>query len=727
MSFQPKTKDFELSPYTGLTRESWIEAGRYMLEGIFKHIKNFEDPVVVPRIEEEITYPHKNSPKQAYEAEVRAEIFEGLTRTLFIAAPLIHDDPEVTAGGYRLRDYYKNQILRSCTCGDSICVGTYEDLQKMTNYENPYRAFQQTVETCALVICLEICHEEIWDIYTKEEQDTIAAFLSSFAHANTVPQNWRLFNMLDLAFLNKHGYKIDENIMFDHAQAILNFYVGDGWYRDGHSFDYYSCWAFNVYAPIWNEWYGYEHEPYLAQKFEEHSNELMKTYADFFDEDGFTNMWGRSGIYRFAAVSAFDGNLFLKNSCVDPGLARRISSGSLMQFLGRDDTFVDGVPTLGFYRQFSPLVQGYSCAESPFWMGKAFLCLHLPKDHPFWTAKEHNGTWEKLSGGTEGKRDETGGAGDKPELSAGEELKPCGGRKGCSVGKVKETTLDGPALCFTNHKSNHSTILRTGKVLRQVDDVHGMWNYAKLSFHTKYPWEAAPNATETNDEIESMQYVLNDLGVNEIMRANAVLWCGERGGVLYRRQYFNFNLGTQEHWTPAVNLADFPVEYGIFRVDKHKLFRRPVVFTLGSYGFPDNGTEIRELENTAKTAKAVILKGTDSQGRKKQLAMTVYTGFTKIGYVKSKGSNPDSENSIIIYACAPFERQYDSSEPYLMISQVITKEDHEDFAYEDIFPVKRITNSDTNHTGAYGVTKIEMVNGKRYEICFEGMEGNMRL
>ena len=38
MVFQPKTVDYELSPYTGLTRQSWIEAGEYILQGIlFSH------------------------------------------------------------------------------------------------------------------------------------------------------------------------------------------------------------------------------------------------------------------------------------------------------------------------------------------------------------------------------------------------------------------------------------------------------------------------------------------------------------------------------------------------------------------------------------------------------------------------------------------------------------------------------------------------------------------
>ena len=33
MAFVPKTLDYTVSPYTGLTRQSWIEAGTYLLEG----------------------------------------------------------------------------------------------------------------------------------------------------------------------------------------------------------------------------------------------------------------------------------------------------------------------------------------------------------------------------------------------------------------------------------------------------------------------------------------------------------------------------------------------------------------------------------------------------------------------------------------------------------------------------------------------------------------------
>ncbi len=730
MKFEPKVLDYDLSPYTGLTRESWLEAGRYMLEGIFRHIQDFQDPVVMPRKETEITYPHLKDSEEAQHTQRLAEIFEGLTRSFFIAAPMIKNLPELEVCGYPMAEYYKNQVLRCCTKDDPLYIGTYEDQQNITGHADPFRAFQQTVETCALVICLWVSREQIWDTYTKEEKDVIADFLESYAHENTVPQNWRLFNMLDMAFLHMEGYPIQKDVMLDHAQAILNYYAGDGWYRDGHSFDYYSCWAFNVYAPIWNLWYGYENAPYLAKQFEEHSNKLMETYGDFFDRDGWTNMWGRSNIYRNAATSAFDGNMLLRDSKGDPGLARRISSGSLMQFLGREDFLWDGIPTLGFYGQFSPLVQGYSCAESPFWLGKAFLCLHLPADHPFWTAKENNGTWDSLQ-----------------------------------KNQVKVTVLNGPALCFSNHEASGETILRTGKVVKNAGDVHGMWTYSKLCFNTKYPWESVPRESVPRESVpresvpresisgesipresvsgealpegrcfaesgtscpaESQQYVLWDTTTGKADRANVTFWGGEEGGVLYRRQFFNYRLDTECHWIQAVNLADFAVPCGIMRVDKLRLHRCPVELTLGSYGFPDNGTEV--IEKSFSGGKAVILKGRDSQENEKQMAMSVYYGGWKdLRLIRSTGTNPDSEKSIVLYAVTDRKKQY-GYEPYILISQVLTKESHQDFTEDELFPIEELVYSDPEWCGGYGPVVVRLKDGTEKHIEFEGIEGKMML
>ena len=684
MEFKPTNLDYNLSPYTGLTRESWIDAGKYLLTGIFTHIESMDAPVVVPRKETEVTYPHKNAVGKQKKLEEMAQMFEGLARSLLIAAPLIHIDPNTEICGYSLRDYYKKQILAACTKGHPNFVGFYEDLQKLTDSTDSFRCFQQTVETCALVIGLDLCKNEIWNTYSKAEKDIVANFLLSYAHTNTVPQNWRFFNMLDMAFLHKEGYDIDADIMREHAQATLNFYAGDGWYRDGHSFDYYSCWAFNVYSPIWNQWYGYANEPYIAEMFEHNSNKLMETYGDFFDKDGFTNMWGRSNVYRNAATSPFDGNMMLKHPAANPGLSRRIVSGSLLQFISRDDFLYNGIPTMGFYGQFTPLVQGYSCAESVYWLGKAFLCLDLPADHPFWTAKENNGSWETL--------------GEK---------------------EVKETVLNGPALCFTNHNANGETILRTGKIIKDCGDEHGMWNYSKISYNSKYPWESAPSK-----DIESMQYVLKDTTTEKIEKCNVTLWHGERDGVLYRRQFFDYKLSLESTWFHALNLADFPVEHGVLRADKLRLYRSPITLTLGAYGFPDNGTKIIRKEN--QNAKAIILRGHDHTGQEKQLAMTIYDGWDEIDVIHSTDTNPDSKNSIIVYGKTARHKQY-GYEPFILISQVITKESLENFTEDELFPIAEVIYTDKEKCGGYGPVTIKLKNGIEKTITFEGIEGNLQL
>ena len=570
------------------------------------------------------------------------------------------------------------------TPGDPNYVRTWTDMQEQYGNGDPFAAYQQTVETCSLAIGLEACREQIWDTCTKQEKDRIAAFLEDYAKSPTVPQNWRLFNMMDYAFLWKCGYAVDREIMRDHAQAILGYYAGDGWYRDGRGFDYYSCWAFSFYTPVWNRWYGWENEPYLARRFEENSCELMKTYPDWFDRDGFTNMWGRSGIYRFATVSAFVGNLMTGRDAVDPGLARRIASGSLLQFLTRDDFLYRGAPSLGFYRPFLPLVQGYSCAESPYWMGNAFSCLSLPEDHPFWTAEENNGTWE-------------------------------------TIGKAenKVTVLDGPGLCMTNHGANGITELRTGKAVLPKDDIHSIWNYAKLSYSTKFPWEAAASA-----EAESQQYLLFDTPTGRTERCNAVFWAGERDGVLYRRQFFSYGADGDTGWLTAMNLADFPVASGIIRVDKLRTCRGPLVLTLGAYGFPDNGTDAEE--KTWGPFKAIVLKGHTHTGMPIQLAMTIFDGWESLKLARSSGTNPDSEKSVLVYAVTGRSRLY-AYEKYILVSQVITKNDLEDFTEEELFPVREIGYTDRQRCGGYGPVQLFMRDGRTVTVGFDGIEGRLSL
>ncbi|PMS29218.1 hypothetical protein C0Z20_30890, partial [Trinickia symbiotica] len=142
MKFTPSHTNFELSPYTGLDRDSWIEAAQYLLAGIFNNIKDSEAPVVMPRYETEVTYPSKDAPLW----RIKAEVFEGLCRSFFISAPLIHIKPDLELNGINVREYYKKQVLYAVTKGEKNYVLNYSDMRELDKSGNPVAVYQQTVE-----------------------------------------------------------------------------------------------------------------------------------------------------------------------------------------------------------------------------------------------------------------------------------------------------------------------------------------------------------------------------------------------------------------------------------------------------------------------------------------------------------------------------------------------------------------------------------------------------
>ena len=460
MKFEVKNPDYGKSPYTGMTKEHWLEACEFLLEGIFSGIESMEGQPVSRRVEFEVSYPNKNSSP----TKASAERFEGLARSFLIAAPLLHNRPEAVICGVSVREYYKTRILEAVTPGNPNYLYGLQELLAMAKEGED--TFQHTCECASLVIGLDQCREVIWDTYTAEEKDRIASYIREFAYGKTGAHNWRLFNMLILGFLRQEGYEIDRGVMRDHAQTILSYYAGDGWYRDGHRFDYYTPWAFQVYGPIWNRWYGYAEEPWIAGKIEQYANALTDSFLSMFDKEGHVTLWARSGLYRNAASSPFASAYLLNHTNVNPGLARRINSGALLQFITREDVFVNGVPSLGFYGQFLPMVQDYSCAESPFWIANPFVALTYPEEHPFWSAVEENGDWEQL--------------GDWGAESSPHPHSPKG---------YTETIMNGPGIVSAHLGGNGACEFRTAKGLFKPGDEYIRY-YIRLAFHSHYPWEA---------------------------------------------------------------------------------------------------------------------------------------------------------------------------------------------------------------------------------------------
>jgi hypothetical protein len=62
-----------------------------------------------------------------------------------------------------------------------------------------------------------------------------------------------------------------------------------------------------------------------------------------------------------------------------------------------------------------------------------------------------------------------------------------------------------------------------------------------------------------------------------------------------------------------------------------------------------------------------------------------------------------------------------------MISQVITKESHEDFTEEELFPIKDIHYEDSAKTGAYGTVTVTLKDGNVKKVNFEEIEAGLTL
>ena len=89
--FTVQQPDFQKSPYTGMTRQHWIQAGEYLLKGAFGYIHTLDDQMYFPK-QLDKTYPNNDG-------QVPVAKLEGLARTLFIAAPLLKDNPELVMNG----------------------------------------------------------------------------------------------------------------------------------------------------------------------------------------------------------------------------------------------------------------------------------------------------------------------------------------------------------------------------------------------------------------------------------------------------------------------------------------------------------------------------------------------------------------------------------------------------------------------------------------------------
>ena len=48
-AFTLETPDFEKSPLTGMTRQHWLDAAKFLTDGVFQHVSSIDDTIVLPK------------------------------------------------------------------------------------------------------------------------------------------------------------------------------------------------------------------------------------------------------------------------------------------------------------------------------------------------------------------------------------------------------------------------------------------------------------------------------------------------------------------------------------------------------------------------------------------------------------------------------------------------------------------------------------------------------
>ena len=542
-TFHVVNPDTVKSPFTGMTRDHWLQAAEYLLDGAFSYIHTLDDPMYFPK-QLDKTYPHG-------EGDAPVAKLEGLARTLFVAAPILKNNPDLTLHGTNVADYYRYQM--NCLT---------DPTSKHYVAPKPNGPTQTLLELGSLCISMGAAPEALWDPMTNEEKDRLATLLKNYGEGPTISSNWQFFNIFILSFLKDKGYEVNDALLEERLRNMLDRYRGEGWYNDAPAYDYYSMWAYQTYGPLWAHLFG-DQFPDIAAQFIKNQGDMIPNYPYMFAEDGRMNMWGRSIPYRFAAVSPLPLVEYGNHEDVDYGWLRHIASSSLLQFLQHPDFLENGVPVMGFYGPFAPAVQNYSCRGSVYWCGKAFLGLLLPEDSQYWSATESAGPW-------------------------GTELK-----KGSVYNKLQPAT----GLMTTDYPNSGSAEMRSWCHEKVADDwqkFRSSENYNKLAYNTAFPWMA-----DGKDGEISMNYAtLNDKGEWEVLRLYD--FQNLTDGV-YRR-----NAVLETDTAVKYRLADITLPDGILRIDKVSV-SKPTKIRLGHYSLPDLGEEFSSSVRTAGKSQATIV------------------------------------------------------------------------------------------------------------------------
>ena len=358
----------QLSPYTGYTREHWLEITEKLISGVLPY---FDPETGMPTLK---GVPGETGHfSQLGQAEDRKETFE---RSLILVAIYTAATGRDRVPGWKgsITAPYLQGIIRGTDPKDSAYWGEREI----------YDAFGTNIALAAL-----LSPRFFWDPLTPAQRENVLEFLRVLSRTTAYDCNHWYFHLMAVPLLEKNGKDSNRQFLTGIFQRLVNWYRGDGWFIDGgnFTFDYYNLWGFQLYNHSlcyfdtkWQDLFG--------PRVKEINARFQESFPYLYGRDGGPIPWGRSLAYRFASLSALGWAILNRANTLPPGQARRIASGCLKYFWEHGAWSENGLLEPGFYGPNSVVAEEYIRRGSPYWAAQGLICLVIPERDPFWTEVE---------------------------------------------------------------------------------------------------------------------------------------------------------------------------------------------------------------------------------------------------------------------------------------------------------------------------------------------------
>lgn len=368
--FPPLNHD--LSPYTGWTREHWEALLARLTFGYMRAAERYGSPARALFPDDRRALPDS------------VDALESFARMSSAWGAWLHNPANPAVVRHQGGDTNLEDVMRQA-------------LLDGTNPKNPHTYWgdmdhmsQHIVEAANLAVTLWLSRERVFNRMTEAERAQVIAWLAQVDGKRVYFDNWILFPAMAMVTRLKLGYPAPVDDLDARLEQMAAFYRGDGWYADGagDEFELYNAWMFNWHYLLW-AWMDGDRRPDHRQLVLERSRSFLAGFQYFFGANGSYPAWGRSVVYRFAAVAAFAAGYLMGVAPPNPGLLRRLSSGCIRYFYDHemfdpDEHFV----RQGFHGDFSLAGESYISPGSVYWACHGLFALTFDRDDPFWTAKE---------------------------------------------------------------------------------------------------------------------------------------------------------------------------------------------------------------------------------------------------------------------------------------------------------------------------------------------------